>query len=87
MRTSTSAASPRRRRTSFATSWRTACGCPPIGELTSSIAHELNQPLAAILANAQAARRLLAGVPPQSRHQEIDEILETSSRRTAAPER
>ena len=47
-----------------------------IGELTSSIAHELNQPLAAILANAQAARRLLAGVPPQSRHQEIDEILD-----------
>lgn len=47
-----------------------------IGELTSSIAHELNQPLAAILANAQAARRLLAGVPAQSRHAEIDEILD-----------
>jgi C4-dicarboxylate-specific signal transduction histidine kinase len=31
-----------------------------IGELTASLAHELNQPLAAIVANAQAARRLYA---------------------------
>jgi PAS domain S-box-containing protein len=30
-----------------------------IGELTTSLAHQLNQPLAAILANAQAARRFL----------------------------
>lgn len=31
-----------------------------LGELTASFAHELNQPLAAILANAQSTRRLLA---------------------------
>ena len=31
------------------------------GELASSLAHELNQPLAAILANAQAAQRMLDG--------------------------
>ena len=30
-----------------------------VGELTASLAHELNQPLTAILANAQAARRIL----------------------------
>ncbi len=30
-----------------------------LGELTASLAHELNQPLTAILSNAQAARRLL----------------------------
>ena len=30
-----------------------------IGELTTSLAHELNQPLTAILANAQAAQRLI----------------------------
>lgn len=30
-----------------------------LGELAGSLAHELNQPLAAVLANAQAARRLL----------------------------
>lgn len=31
-----------------------------LGELAGSLAHELNQPLAAILSNAQAARRFLA---------------------------
>jgi C4-dicarboxylate-specific signal transduction histidine kinase len=35
-----------------------------LGELTASMAHELNQPLAAILHNAQAATRLLALEPP-----------------------
>jgi PAS domain S-box-containing protein len=34
-----------------------------LGELSGAIAHELNQPLAAILANAQAARRWLARQP------------------------
>ena len=31
-----------------------------MGELTASLAHELSQPLTAILSNAQAAQRLLA---------------------------
>jgi C4-dicarboxylate-specific signal transduction histidine kinase len=35
-----------------------------MGELTASMAHELNQPLAAILSNAQAASRFLAGESP-----------------------
>ena len=35
-----------------------------VGALTSSIAHQLNQPLAGILANAQAAARLLGTDPP-----------------------
>lgn len=35
-----------------------------LSELSGSLAHELNQPLAAILANAQAAQRFLAKVPP-----------------------
>ncbi|WP_437579660.1 hybrid sensor histidine kinase/response regulator [Sorangium sp. So ce887] len=35
-----------------------------MSELAASIAHELNQPLAAILSNAQAAQRLLARTPP-----------------------
>ena len=35
-----------------------------VGELAASIAHEVNQPLAAIIANAQAAGRLLAADPP-----------------------
>lgn len=35
-----------------------------LGELAAGMAHELNQPLTAMLANAQAAQRLLADVPP-----------------------
>lgn len=44
-----------------------------MGELTASLAHEINQPLAAILANAQAALRLLAAGTGDA--QEIREIL------------
>jgi C4-dicarboxylate-specific signal transduction histidine kinase len=35
-----------------------------VAELSASIAHELNQPLMAVLGNAQAARRWLATNPP-----------------------
>jgi signal transduction histidine kinase/integral membrane sensor domain MASE1 len=35
-----------------------------MGELTASLAHELNQPLTGILANAQAAQRFLDARPP-----------------------
>ncbi|EPX55568.1 hypothetical protein D187_009179 [Cystobacter fuscus DSM 2262] len=42
-----------------------------LGELAASLAHELNQPLAAILSNAQAARRLLNTTPAQ-----LDEVRE-----------
>jgi len=35
-----------------------------MGELTASLAHELNQPLTGILTNAQAARRFLEFTPP-----------------------
>jgi len=35
-----------------------------LGELSGAMAHELNQPLAAILSNAQAAQRLLERDPP-----------------------
>jgi signal transduction histidine kinase len=43
-----------------------------LGELSGGIAHELSQPLAAILANAQAAQALLAN----KKHDDIAEILE-----------
>lgn len=36
-----------------------------LGELAGGMAHELNQPLAALLANTQAARRLLDDDPPE----------------------
>ena len=35
-----------------------------VGELTASLAHEIYQPLTAIMTNAQAARRMLAATPP-----------------------
>ena len=44
-----------------------------MGELTASLAHELNQPLTGILANAQAARRFLDATPPDLG--EVREIL------------
>ncbi len=45
-----------------------------LGELSGALAHELNQPLAAILANAQAARRLIRGKKPDL--EGIGEILD-----------
>ena len=55
------------------------------GELSSALAHEVNQPLAAILANASAARRFLLHDPPDLR--ELGEIVEAiahDNRRAAA---
>ena len=43
-----------------------------VGQLSASLAHEINQPLTAITANAQAASRLLASVPTEG-----DELTET----------
>lgn len=45
-----------------------------MGELAASLAHELNQPLTAILANAQAADRLMAANPPDL--EEVSAILQ-----------
>ena len=45
-----------------------------MGELTASLAHELNQPLGAIFNNAKAARRLLAAKTPDLT--EIDAALD-----------
>ena len=42
-----------------------------MGELAASLAHELNQPLTAILSNAQAAQRFLAANPAN-----VDEVTE-----------
>jgi len=44
-----------------------------LGELSASLAHELKQPLTAILSNAQAARRYLAQPVPD--HDEIRQAL------------
>lgn len=44
-----------------------------LGELSGSLAHELNQPLTAILSNAQAGQRFLARNPPNL--EQVGEIL------------
>jgi len=44
-----------------------------LGELSGALAHEINQPLASILGNAQAAQRLIARDPPDLA--EIQEAL------------
>jgi PAS domain S-box-containing protein len=45
-----------------------------LGELTTAIAHELNQPLAAIMTNAQAAKRFLKRDTPSL--EDVEEILD-----------
>jgi two-component system sensor kinase FixL len=45
-----------------------------VGELSGALAHELNQPLAAILANARAGQRYLAHDPPNL--EQVHEILD-----------
>jgi two-component system sensor kinase FixL len=42
-----------------------------LAELSGSLAHEINQPLAAILSNAQASRRFIGHAPPN-----LDEVRE-----------
>jgi C4-dicarboxylate-specific signal transduction histidine kinase len=44
-----------------------------MGQLTSSIAHEVNQPIAAAVTYASAARRFLSAKPPNFR--EVDDAL------------
>jgi two-component system sensor kinase FixL len=44
-----------------------------LGELSGALAHELNQPLSAILSNAQAAQRLMRFEPPELT--EVQDIL------------
>ncbi len=53
-----------------------------IGELTAALAHEINQPLAAILANAQAARHLIDRDAPdiQELRDTLDDIISDDKR-------
>lgn len=60
----------RQRRDEFAHLARVAT----MGELTASLAHEINQPLSAIMSNAQAARRYLDAPGPDL--EEVKEILD-----------
>jgi PAS domain S-box-containing protein len=53
-----------------------------MGQLTASIAHEVNQPIAAAVTNAQAALHWLAARPPdlEEVHQALDRIVKDGTR-------
>src|SRR5258707_436941 len=53
-----------------------------MGQLTASIAHEVNQPIAAAVTNAQAALRWLAARPPdlEEVRQALDDIVHDANR-------
>ncbi|MGA2146246.1 MAG: Ig-like domain-containing protein [Bryobacteraceae bacterium] len=57
-----------------------------MGELAASLAHELNQPLAGILSNAQAAQRFLAQREPDL-GERCARLSKTSARTMCAPAR
>ena len=52
-----------------------------VGEMSTAIAHEINQPLAAIKNYAFAARRWLAGVSGASKAEELLDKIETQASR------
>jgi two-component system, LuxR family, sensor kinase FixL len=53
-----------------------------LGEITASMAHEINQPLAAVVMNANACRRWLEASPPN-----VEEAIEAARRIAADGER
>jgi len=52
-----------------------------MGELASALAHQLNQPLAALMANAQATQRLIeSSAPAVELHEGLDDIVQDCRR-------
>ena len=60
-----------------------------MGELAASIAHEINQPLATVVTNAQTCERLLQKEPPslEELHAAVSDIAEAGKRASAVIER
>jgi signal transduction histidine kinase len=60
-----------------------------LGELTASIAHELNQPLAGLVSSGDACRRWLAKQPPdvERANQSLDHIIRDADRARKVVER
>jgi len=60
-----------------------------LGELTASIAHELNQPLAGLVSSSNACRRWLSNQPPNidRANQTLDRIVRDADRATTVLER
>jgi C4-dicarboxylate-specific signal transduction histidine kinase len=60
-----------------------------LGELTASIAHELNQPLAGLVSSGDACRRWLANQPPniERANQSLERIIRDADRASKVVER
>jgi PAS domain S-box-containing protein len=60
-----------------------------VGELSQNLAHEINQPLAAIMANAEASKQLLTGERPDLAevHEALDDIMTDNQRAQAVIQR
>ncbi len=60
-----------------------------LGELTASIAHEINQPLAGVVSGANACRRWLAAEPPNTERasQSLDRVMRDAERASKVIER
>jgi len=60
-----------------------------LGELTASIAHEVNQPLAGVVSSGSACQRWLAGEPPNLERaiQSVDRIIRDANRASQVVER
>ena len=60
-----------------------------LGELTASIAHEVNQPLAGVVSSANACQRWLASEPPNLERalQSVDRIIRDANRASQVVER
>lgn len=60
-----------------------------LGELTASIAHEVNQPLAGVVSSGDACQRWLAGEPPNLERaiQSLDRIIRDAHRASQVVER
>ena len=56
-----------------------------MGELAASIAHEVNQPLTAVINNGSACLRLLANhsLEPEVLHRALEEIITDGTRASA----
>jgi C4-dicarboxylate-specific signal transduction histidine kinase len=60
-----------------------------VGELSQNLAHEINQPLAAIMVNAEASKQLLTGEQPdlEEVHAALDDIMTDNQRAQAVIQR
>ena len=78
-----------RHRHPFPAHWAPNTRVTTLGELTASIAHEVNQPLAAVVTNAESSLRWLGRNPPElgEARSAVERIIEDAHRASAVIKR